>query len=380
MRNVTDLLSGAGNKIPLFKVFMSEEAISNATGVLNSGFVGQGPSVEEFEKQLKPYVGENVLTLNSGTSALQLALFLSGVKNGSSVITTPMTCTATNTAILDRQAKIIFADVNAKDGNINVDDVLYMLKTGIKAKAVMVVSWGGYPPDLERLYNITREYDTVLIHDAAHAFGARIDEHLISEFADFTCFSFQAIKHLTTVDGGALVCKDKEQYKRGKLLRWYGLDREGKSDFRCAQNVKEAGFKYHMNDLNASIGLGNLKYIDWILERHISNANEITKGIEGCNKVGVIPNDSSRSNQYWVLTILVDEVDKFISFLDTNGINASRVHARNDKHECFTTSRNLFGLTEFYSHQVSIPCGWWLSKEDIEKIVLTIRRYCDGVH
>jgi dTDP-4-amino-4,6-dideoxygalactose transaminase len=135
-----------------------------------------------------------------------------------------------------------------------------------------------------------------------------------------------------------------------------------------------------MNDLNAAIGLGNLENIQWVLDKHISNAYKIIEGIKGMTKIGVIPNVPSRTNQFWVLTILVDNVDSFIKFLSDNDISASRVHARNDQHDCFrSVPTDLYGLNEFYSHQVSIPCGWWLSDEDIDKIVNTVRRYSNGV-
>jgi len=357
---------------------MSPEAISNAQQVLESGFVGQGPSVDEFEKLLHERLDSNVLTLNSGTSALSLALTLCNLKDDDEVITTPMTCTATNLPIVTGRGKLVWADVEPDTGNISVLDIKKKLTS--KTKAIMCVAWGGYPPALDELYSLAKSNNCYLIHDAAHAFNAKFNGISICNYADFTCFSFQAIKHLTTVDGGALCCRSNEMHNRAKLLRWYGFDRCGSADFRCAQNIKEAGFKYHMNDLNASIGIGNLLHIDDIINKHVHNATQIISNICGCSRVGVIKTDVNRPSQYWILTLLLDNVDKFIKFMASKGIVTSRVHSRNDTHDCFKQYDKgaLYGLKDFYEHQVSIPCGWWLSSNDIEQIITAIKEYDNG--
>ena len=260
--------------IPLFKVFMAEEAKESVSDVLTSGYIGQGPKVEEFEEKLIDFLHvPRLLTTNSGTSALQLAVTLSGVLPGDEVISTPMTCSATNTAIVSQGATIVWADIDPDTGNIDPNSVEGILKrrsnSGPMPKAIMCVHWGGYPCDMKALMDIGQKYGIKVIEDAAHAFGAFYKNEYIGNHGDFVCFSFQAIKHLTSVDGGALVCKDLKDHNRGKLLRWYGIDREGeRSDFRCEADITEAGWKYHMNDVCAAVGIANLREIDWVLDRH----------------------------------------------------------------------------------------------------------------
>ena len=219
--------------IPLFKVHMPESVMDPLKAVLMSGYIGQGTKVDEFEKALVPWIGHpNILSLNSGTSALYLALKLAGVGYEDEVISTPMTCMASNTPIMDHKAKIVWADIDPWTGNIDPVDV--ERKITARTKAVMAVHWGGYPCEIDELLRVTKKYGIPLIEDAAHAFGAVYRGRKIGALSQFTCFSFQAIKHLTTVDGGALVASTNEGYRRGKLLRWYGIDRETpKRDLRC---------------------------------------------------------------------------------------------------------------------------------------------------
>ena len=258
--------------IPLFKVHFPETVKEDLWNTFTSGYIGQGPKVEEFEKQLGSFFkNKNVLTLNSGTSGLQLALRLSNVTWGDEVISTPMTCTATNMPILAAGAKIVWADIDPKTGNIDPNDI--EKKITAKTKAIMMVHWGGNPCDIEAIHKLAKDKNIKVIEDAAHAFGAHYQGKKIGSHSDFVVFSLQAIKHITTVDGGLLLCKSSEDYERGKLLRWYGIDREdNRKDFRCEKDIKEWGYKFHMNDVCATIGLEQLKYVESIIEKQRKNA------------------------------------------------------------------------------------------------------------
>jgi len=362
--------------IPLFKVIIDSDVAEDIRQVMQSGYIGQGPKVLEFEQALKPRLGENVLTTNSGTSALHLALRLAGVGYDDEVISTPMTCTATNMPILERGGKIVWADIDPWTGNISVEDVRKKITS--KTKALMCVHWGGWPCDLEGLSEIGQEYGIPVIQDAAHAFGAVYGGLLISEWSSFTCFSFQAIKHLTCIDGGALVCGDREQYDRGKLLRWYGIDRDSdRKDFRCEEDIAEYGYKFHMNDVNATVGLKQLQHIDKILACHRVNAQYYTKELSGLKKVKLLKyNEIASTGSYWLYTVRVDDVFHFMGWMKEQGITVSQVHVRNDKHMAFGGMKEqLVGVDDFCQHQVSIPVGSWLSEKDIEHIAESIKIY-----
>tara|TARA_Y100000310_G_scaffold329947_1_gene400690 strand:- start:14233 stop:15582 length:1350 start_codon:yes stop_codon:yes gene_type:complete len=166
-------------------------------------FIGEGPLVQSFENACMEKWGmDYVLFTNSGTSALDLALLGAGVKANDEVITTALTCTATNLPILRQQATPVFADVQYKTGNICPKSIREKITD--KTKALMFVHWGGLPCDMDEINDIASEYDLSVIADGAHALGATYHGKPISDFADYTMFSLQSIKQLTTIDGGLL--------------------------------------------------------------------------------------------------------------------------------------------------------------------------------
>jgi dTDP-4-amino-4,6-dideoxygalactose transaminase len=364
--------------IRLFKVAMSPTlfhgvpSMSADRGFTNplldtlaSGYIGQGPQVEKFEQALeeKFLLPRRPVTTNSCTSALDLALELIGVGPGDAVITTPQTCTATNTPIVKRHAIPVWADINQR-GLVTAESVnrawMAAKDEGLNVKAVMVVDWAGARPDIPRIRRVLPD-NMPIIEDAAHRLPGPSE-------ADYTAWSFQAIKYLTTGDGGALQVPAAQQ-KRAKLLRWYGLDRETKADFRCEQNIAEVGFKYHMNDIAASIGLANLPLALANLVKQRANAHYLA------SRLG---QEFDRHSHYWFYPWLTRNRDAFVARLAAEGIEASQVHARNDKHTGFQYPRRLPGVDLFDSHQIAIPCGWWLSDEDLDHVVESIRAFQEG--
>ena len=224
--------------IPLFKVYISPKVHAPVSEVLNSGYLTQGPQVEQFEYLLRRNLDvSQVLTVNSATSGLQLAASLAGLGPSNYAISTAMTCTASNTAILSTGANIIWADIDPKIGNLTPESVEYVLKryhNRYNIKAVMCVDWAGVPCDYDGIFEVTSKYGVKIIRDAAHAWGATYKGVFIPSNVDYTVYSFQAIKHLTTGDGGALICQDHHDHNLGKKLRWYGIDRETpRKDMRC---------------------------------------------------------------------------------------------------------------------------------------------------
>lgn len=369
-------------KFPLFKVHVpKEEALAAVTSVFESGFINEGEQVTELTQKLSEKLGKRLVLLNSCTSAITLALKLAGVGPGDEVISTPMTCVATNTPIVSLGAKIVWADVDAVDGMIDGNDVRNKITE--KTKAVIAVAWGGTPPNLTMLYDICKIRGIKLICDAAHAFGATYMGRPIAEAADYTCFSFQAIKHFTTGDGGALVCRSEDDFRRAKSLKWFGLDRDeakdSKGNWKGQQwdvDIKEAGFKYNMNNLAAAIGLAQLPYIDGLLERHRANAALYRELL--ADEQQLIPAGHVAGSSFWVYTVLLQDRfpfrDELLRRLNEEGIGAGLVHVPNDGYTCFKEfATPLTGVSYFSTRQFSLPCGWWLSEDDVRFIAQRVK-------
>ncbi len=362
--------------IPLFRVYMNPEVDEALLRVIHSGWIGQGEKVKEFESLLsEKFYNKYCLALSAGTHGLHLALRMLGIGKEDNVVTTALTCTATNWPILMQGADIRWADIKKED--LNIDFVSMRSKINEKTKAVIVVHWGGYPCDMEEIYAICSEREIPVIEDAAHAFGSTYRESIIGDctYSDFTMMSFQAIKHLNCLDGGALFCRYEDHYGRGKLLRWYGIDREGsRVDLRCGEDIKEFGYKYHMNDVCATIGISNIKNIGSNLKVTKDNAKFYMDNLKGVSGIELIQTEPDRQSAYWLFTIYVEDRTGFARKMGEKGIMVSRVHERNDKHSCVSQFKtDLPVLDEVIHRMICIPVGWWVSEEDRQYIVDSIK-------
>lgn len=369
----------------LFKVFMSKEAGDAVSTVLQSGYVAQGEKVECFEKKLSEYFSHPyILTLNSATSGLTLALRLLNLESGDEVISTPLTCTATNWPILANGLKIKWADVDTTTCNISISSIREKLSE--KTKAIMVMHWGGYPVDLDALKLVQDEaekrfgFRPPIIEDCAHAFGATFKNKLIGTTGNISVFSLQAIKHLTSGDGGLIFLPTKELYERAKRLRWFGIDREARSgngDFRLEADIPEWGYKFHMNDINASIGLSNLPYVSVNLKRLRENGIQYRQRLSKLHPiVRLLDENPDFNSARWIFTIKIVNKPEFIAFMKAKNIMTSQVHNRNDKHMCVNESiTSLPHLDQLETEIVCIPAGWWLTEDEKEYILASIEEY-----
>lgn len=359
--------------IPLVKPFLpnKEELLPALEKVLYSGYIAEGEYTYKFEEELSnlldnPYC----LSLNSGTAALHISLMLIGVGKGDEIISTALTAEPTNTTIALTGAKVVFADVEYETGLISPESIESNITE--KTKAIMVVHYAGMVCDMDRINEISTRYKIPVIEDAAHAFLAKYNDTFIASNSAYTCFSFQAIKHLTTIDGGLLCLTNEEEYLRAKRLRWFGLD---KTVPRLHNNITEAGYKYHMNNVNAALGLVQLNRLDENVFKYIENGKFFDQSLKNIPGVSLIPYHKNTEPSYWLYTMKVDRREDFIRILADNGISASPLHLRNDRHQVFDAENsNLPNLDKFYLEFVHIPCGWWVSDEDRNSIVEVIKQ------
>ena len=388
-------------KIDLFKVFMSPTASDEVAKVLNSGYIGQGPKVEEFETLLKDKFNHDYIsTLNAGTSGLHLALHLlkkpssnqltkfgtvmyeskwPGLEDGDEVLATPMTCTASNWPILANNLKIKWVDIDPTTLNMDLDDLARKITP--KTKVIMLVHWGGYPNDLEKVKQIQEKaysmygFKPAVIEDGAHSFGSEYKGKLIGTHGNLTMFSLQAIKHITSIDGGLLLSPHKKLNERARLIRWYGIDRDGdRKDFRCEADIEEWGYKFHMNDVCATVGIENLKHADNIISKHRENAKFYDEKLKNVNGVTLLKREEGFDSAFWIYSMLVENRDGFYKHMEKHNISVSQVHERNDKHTCVREYvSNLPNLDKTIGKVVSIPVGWWVTPEQRQYIVDTIK-------
>ena len=339
--------------------------------ILYSGYIATGQAVYDFESLFSDFIrNKNMISVHAGTDALHLAYILAGIRVGDEIISTPMTAEPTNTSIAMMGAKIVWGDVDPANGLLDPNSVRKLITE--KTKAIILVHYAGMVCDLVEFNKISNEFNIPIIEDAAHALGSKYNGNMIGSNADYTIFSLQAIKHMTTVDGGVLAMKNGEQMERAKRLRWFGLS---KDKSRLENDITEVGYKYAMNNVNATIGKVQMQYLNEVLDKYISNGKFYDKALQYISGVELVRYNVNTESSYWIYTMKVERRDDFCKMMEANGISASPLHHRSDTHSIFKESKcDLPNMDKWYNEFVHIPCGWWVSLEDREKIVETIKK------
>ncbi len=283
--------------IPVFQPNYGKEEIEAVSKVLKSGWIGLGPKTEKFEKQFAAYVGAPfAIALNSATAALHLSLLAAGIGKGDEVIVPSLTFISTAHAVLYVGARPVFADIERDTLCIDPADVIKKITN--RTRAIIPVHYGGHPCDMDALSKIANKYNLIIIEDASHACGSSYRNKKIGSISPFTCFSFHAIKNLATGDGGMITVKDKSIAEHLHRLRWVGINKDtwerleivsekGEKSYRgygWYYEIEELGYKCHMNDIAAAIGLVQLRKLDKsntmrrsLAERYTSELGKLSK-------------------------------------------------------------------------------------------------------
>lgn len=368
--------------IPLFYPHVPESAIDRVAEVLRSRWVGQGPKVDEFERAFVQRFGvPHFASLNSGTSALRLAFALIGVGPGDEVVTTPYTAVATNTAILEQFARPVFADVDYDTVNVRADDVERRITP--RTKAIVVVHWGGYPCDMREIRAVAEAHGVPVVEDAAHALGASYEGKPIGTISEFTTWSFQAIKHITTGDGGGLTARDPEKHREAIRRRWFGIDRAARKPHVLGNDpeadIVEPGFKFHMNDLAAAIGIAQLERFDEVFERRRRVAAAYDKAFQGLPGIRTLRRDPTRVCANWMYALHVEERLAFARHMRGAGVEVSVHNWRNDRYAVFGGLRpDLPGTARVDADLICLPLHHKLEDHDVERVVAAVRAFAEG--
>lgn len=390
--------------VSLFKVFVSPNARLEVEEVLSSGTLTQGPRASKFEEKLKDFLGSPLVdTVNSATSGLQLALRLlkkpfpasgwPGIQEGDHVLAPALTCFAATCSILNEGCSPMWLDSDPLTGATSVSDAIEKLSS--TTKVIQLLHWGGTSADvsvLEKALDAAESrlgFRPFVIEDCAHAFGGEYaDGTKIGSRQESTriqVFSFQAIKTLTCGDGGAICFPDTthgaELSRRARLLRWFGIERDKRpqvpkgTDFRLEADVPEHGGKLHMNDYNAALGLANLPHVDALINKARSNCRRLSAAVRELDFVVPMTAEGDEDFSHsscWLLSLWVSDKELFLKVCSDYAVVASQVHRRNDTHSCvsaFSCGGPLLpGVEELERHMICVPCGWWLSSSDCDRI------------
>lgn len=365
--------------VRLFDIDIPKLSINIVEELLMSGDINRGKAVERFETLLKKMFGfPNFTAVNSGTSALHLALILANVQPGDEVILSPQTFIATGLVIKYLGAIPIFADID-KLGNINPNSMI--TKFSSKTKAVIMVHWAGMPCDIEEINKQCHLRGIKTIEDAAHALGSEYQNKYIGcHNSDFVCFSFQAIKTLACGDGGGLVCYDPQNYSKARKLRWFGIDKDTDLPDDSGErfyDLENIGYKYNMMDIAAAVGIGQLPVLKERIKARQERAEMYDYLLRNIPEVGLLKQPHDRKSAYWLYPIMVPyKRTEFMENLRKYNVETSVVHQGINRNKIFGgRDGNLTMQRYFESSQVCLPNHDNVTMNDVDEISDIIRKY-----
>ena len=371
------LMKDESDNIVMFYPHVPKSAKSAVMEVLDTRWIGQGPKVKLFEEGFSKKFASKfpAIAVGSGTDALHLSYILAGLKPGDEVIAPVFTCTATNIPFLYMGVKILFSDINPNTMNLDVNHVQQLMNKNVKA--IVCVNYGGLPCDMDELQAIADEWNIPVIEDAAHAVGAKYKGMSIGSISDFTMFSFQAIKHITTGDGGMLIVKNKELVDKAERVRWFGIDRKAKQAGIWENDITEIGYKYQMTDIAASMGIASLQEFDEVSSLRKKLFRVYCEELTGFDRVKIVGNDfDDREHAAWLFTVIVEDRYSLQEKLRENKIESNQVHFRNDRYSIFndfTNGKEFPNMDQIEDKYLVLPLHTMMNENDVRRVCSVIK-------
>lgn len=367
--------------IPVFRPCFDEEEVDAVREVLMSGWVGPGTKVETLEKNFAEYVGTRfALSMNSCSSALFAAMRVIGVE-GREVVTTSQTFVSTNHAILQNDGIPVFADIESD--TLNIDPKSIAERVTDKTAAIVVVHHGGHPCDMDPIMEIADARGIPVVEDAAHAAGTRYNGRMAGSLGTIGCFSFHALKNMSTGDGGMLTTDDEQIAERIKNMRWMGISRSTYDRFRrngrqraWEYDVDEVGYKFHMNDLNAAIGIVQLAKLESTNAARREVAVQYREAFKDLDWVELLEEKPYAQSANHAFVALVEDRDRLIEHLGEKGIDAGVHYRPNHLYSVYAPYRRELPVTEArWTRMVTLPMYPAMSNDDVQQVIEAVRSF-----
>lgn len=372
--------------IPYSRQWIDKDDIREVVEVLKSSFITQGPKVREFEESLARYCeAKYSVVFSSGTAALHSAYRVAGIHEGDEVITSPLTFAATANMILAVGAVPVFSDIDPKTGNMDPQEAEN--KINKKTKAIVGVDYAGLPVDVIVFKKIAKKHKLVFIEDAAHSLGASYNKKKVGALADMTMFSFHPVKSITTGEGGAIVTNNKEYYEKLLMFRNHGITKDKKRLFQKKNpawyyEMQDLGFNYRITDIQATLGVSQMKKLDFFVEKRKDIAYRYQKELEGLKNFVIPKTFSGRTSSWHLFPLRLVPEKKHLRNLCFNELQKSgigvQVHYipvyRHPYYEARGYKKGLCPNAELFSEsEISIPIFPALSLKEQSTVIRLIR-------
>jgi perosamine synthetase len=365
--------------ISLFKPFFGEDEIEALRPIFSSGWIGLGPKTELFEQEFGAYVGTKYCVgLNSGTAALDLAVRLLGIGRGDEVIVPTVTFVSTAHAVAYNLAQPVFSDVAYDTLCIDPEDVAKRITR--RTRAIMAVHYGGRAADIDRLRAVAGKIP--IIEDAAHGTGAFYKGNHVGSLGAVGCFSFHAVKNLAMGDGGALALSDQEMAERARRLRWLGIDKNTWDRSNLGESywweyyVDEIGLKCHMNDMQAAIGLVQLKKLKAMNDRRREIVATYYDQLKGIEQVELpLPDDDTYRSSWHIFHIKCDRRNGLATHLSSKGITTGVHYKPIHLYSCYGNQPRLPASERAFDRILSLPLHPGLTDGDVRFVCESIKEF-----
>lgn len=364
--------------IRLSKSKIGKEERKAVDNVLKKEFLGMGEEVKIFENLLSSYFKSNALCVSSGTAALHLAVEACDIKLGDEIIVPSITYVATFQAIKAAGAIPIPCDID--ENNFFIDILDLESKINNKTKAIIPVHYAGSPGNLDKIYKIAKKNNLRVIEDAAHAFGSNYEGKLIGSFGDIICFSFDGIKNITSGEGGCIVTKDKVVLNRVKNSRLLGVEKDSEKRYLNSRSwdfdVKYQGWRYHMSNIMAAIGIEQFKKKEYLASKRQFIAKKYDELLLNEKEIEIFDNNYNNivPHIYVIKIPNLNDRDGLRKMFEDNGIQIGIHYKPNHKLSYFSNNnfRKLKNTESVFSKIISLPIHPDISENDIKYIVETL--------
>ena len=362
---------------------LGEEEIKEVLSAFEYGYFGLAAKVDEFEQELKNYLGASfAIATNSGTNAMHLALDALGIGKGDEVIVPSLTFVASFQAISATGAMPIACDVLPETLLIDVEDV--RKKISENTKAIMPVHYMGNPCDMDALLKLKELHGIRIVEDAAHAFGSTFKDKKIGGFGDITCFSFDSLKNITCGEGGVLLCNEKKLYELCRKKRNLGMDRKNQTTTSWkgrswSYDVDTQGFRYHMSNINAAIGLAQLKKVDKFISRRRKLAIKYDCAFQSLKEIKTLQIDYDTVTPHiYVIRVENNLRDPLMKYLKDQDIETGVNYIPNHLHSFYKQENLVLPETEkAYKEILTLPLHCKLSDSDVDRVIACTREFLD---
>lgn len=365
--------------IPISRPYLGQEELEAISKVFDSRWLGLGSTVKEFEAQVAEFIhAPNFLATNTGTTALHLSLRACGIGQGNEVICPSLTFVSSPQAISASGAEAVFCDIEKRTLNIDVNKIESLITE--KTKAIMPVHYRGLSCNLDELHKIAGKYKLLIIEDAAHAFGSKYKGKMIGSFGDVICFSFDPIKNITCGEGGGIVFHDEKKYKIAERMRILGIDKDTWSRYQNKRSwnydVTTEGYRYHMPNFCAAIGLEQLKRFDKMINRKIDICKKYDSAFENLKNIQIITTDYSTTAPFMYI-VLAKTREKFMEYMKSKEIDTGIHYIPSHQFLRFSKNRSSdLTITNLVANQITtLPLYYEMSDNDVEYIINSIYEF-----